>query len=68
MLLLDAIERAGSADPQAIRDALAKTQNFEGATGMISINENGDAEKDGAIIKVVKDGKFTYLDNVTITK
>lgn len=68
MLLLDAIERAGSADPQAIRDALAKTQNFEGATGMITINENGDAEKDGAIIKVVKDGKFTYLDNVTITK
>ena len=68
MLLLDAIERAGSDDPQAIRDALAKIQNFEGATGMISINENGDAEKDGAIIKVVKDGKFTYLDNVTITK
>lgn len=68
MLLLDAIERAGSADPQAIRDALAQTKDFEGATGMITINENGDAEKDGAIIKVVKDGKFTYLDNVTITK
>ena len=66
MLLLDAIERAGSADPQAIRDALAKTQNFEGATGMITIDANGDATKNEAIIKTVKDGKFTYLDSVTI--
>ncbi|MBC3795572.1 ABC transporter substrate-binding protein [Acetobacterium tundrae] len=68
MMLMDAIERAGSADPQAIRDALATTTNFEGATGVITINANGDAEKNSAIVKVVKDGKFTYLDTVTITQ
>lgn len=66
MMTLDAIERAGSADPQAIRDALAQTKDFEGATGMITIDTNGDAIKNGAIIKVVKDGKFTYLDSVTV--
>jgi len=65
-LLLDAIERAGSADPQAIRDALAETVDFQGATGAITIDENGDATKTEAIIKVVKDGKFTYLDSVSV--
>ncbi|MEO1814260.1 MAG: ABC transporter substrate-binding protein [Acetobacterium sp.] len=66
MMTLDAIERAGSADPVAIRDALAATKDFEGATGMITIDANGDATKNEAIIKTVKDGKFTYLDSVTV--
>lgn len=66
MMTLDAIERAGSADPKAIRDALAATVDFEGATGMITIDSNGDAVKTEAIIKVVKDGKFNYLDSVTV--
>ncbi|WP_303869244.1 ABC transporter substrate-binding protein [Acetobacterium wieringae] len=66
MMTLDAIERAGSADPVAIRDALAATKDFEGATGMITIDANGDATKNEAIIKTVKDGKFTYMDSVTI--
>ena len=68
MMTLDAIERAGSADPVAIRDALAATKDFEGATGMITIDANGDATKDQAVIKGVKDGKFTYMDTVTIDK
>ena len=66
MMTLDAIERAGSADPVAIRDALAATKDFEGATGMITIDENGDASKNEAIIKTVKNGIFTYMDSVTI--
>ena len=35
-LIADAIKRAGNADPKAIRDALAATQNFEAVTGTIS--------------------------------
>ncbi len=66
MMTLDAIERAGSADPVAIRDALAATKDFEGATGMITIDANGDATKNEAIIKTVKAGKFTYMDSVTV--
>lgn len=68
ILVLDAIKRAGSADPVAIRDALAQTKGFEGATGVISLNEDGDADKDSAVIKVVKDGRFTFQDIVTIQK
>jgi len=63
ILILDAIKRAGTTDTVKIREELAKTTNFEGAAGFISLDENGDAVKD-AVIKHVKDGKFTYLDTI----
>lgn len=63
LLILDAIERAGVVDPVKVRDEIAKTGNFEGAAGYISLDENGDAVKD-AVIKQVKDGKFVYLDTI----
>lgn len=63
ILILDAIERAGSTDPVAIRDEIAKTQGFEGAAGIITLDENGDAVKN-AVIKTVKDGEFTYLETI----
>jgi branched-chain amino acid transport system substrate-binding protein len=58
-----AIEKAGSLDGTKIRDALVGMQNFAGAAGMISFDENRDATK-SAVIKVVKNGKFTYLTTV----
>lgn len=63
-LVLDAIKRAGSADPKAIRDALAATKDYEGCTGMITLDLNGDATKD-AIIKTVENGEFKYIATVT---
>ncbi|MBR0575615.1 ABC transporter substrate-binding protein [Proteiniclasticum sp. BAD-10] len=60
MLILDAIKRADSAEPQAIRDALAATKGFVGATGNITLDANGDAVK-SAVINKVTDGKFEYL-------
>jgi branched-chain amino acid transport system substrate-binding protein len=58
-----AIEKAGSVDGKKIRDEIAKTKDFEGAAGMITLNNDGDAVKN-AVIKVVKDGKFKYLTTV----
>lgn len=63
MLILDVIEKAGSADSQAIRDGLAATEGFVGATGVITLDENGDAVK-SAVINQVDDGKFIYLTTV----
>ena len=57
------IEKANSLDTQKIRDDIAKTKDFEGAAGNITLDENGDAVKD-AVIKIVKDGKFKYLTTV----
>lgn len=63
MVIIDAIEKAGSADPVAIRDKIAATTDFVGATGVITLDENGDAVK-SAIINQVKDGQFEYLTTV----
>ena len=59
ILALDAIERAQSAEPKAIKEALAQTVDFEGATGIITLDENGDATK-SAVINVVEDGKINF--------
>lgn len=63
LVILDAIKKADSTDSVKIRDMIAKTTNFEGAAGSITINAERNAEKD-AVIKVVKEGKFQYLTTV----
>lgn len=60
ILILDAIKRAGDANSVKIRDQLSLTKNFEGAAGVINFDENRNPIKN-AIIKTVKDGKFSYL-------
>ncbi len=62
-LMIDAIERAGSFDPVAIRDALAATKDFQGAGGSITIDENGDAIKPAVLVKVVN-GEYKYETTV----
>jgi len=62
-LMLDAIERAGSFDPAAIRDALAATKDFLGAGGSITIDEIGDAVKPAILVKIVN-GDFIYETTV----
>jgi branched-chain amino acid transport system substrate-binding protein len=58
-LIADAISRANSTDPKAIRDSLAATKNFPGITGSLSyLPGSRIPQKDVAIIKVV-DQKLT---------
>lgn len=64
LVLADAIKRAGSTDPQKLRDAIAATKNFPGATGNISIDAQRNASKPAVILQV-KDGKFHYLETVS---
>jgi branched-chain amino acid transport system substrate-binding protein len=66
LLVRDAIERAGSTDGVAIRDAIAATKDFEGVTGLINFTEEGDADKNIAVIKTVKGGQFVYIDTVEV--
>lgn len=62
-----AIEAADSVDPNDIRDALTSLE-FEAVTGKIVFDENGDAVKEMAFIKVIEDGVFKFLQTVTIAK
>lgn len=63
LVILDAIKRANSAEPQKIRDALTQTKDFEGSAGAITINAERNADK-AAVFKTVKDGKFAFLTTV----
>lgn len=59
-LILDAITRAGSDDPEAITKALAETKNLATPLGTLSINATHDAELPVGIIQY-KDGKRSYI-------
>ena len=63
-LVIDAIKRANSADPQAITKALAETKDLPTALGLLSINASHDAEMPVGIIEY-KDGKRAYVGEVT---
>jgi len=55
-LIADAITRAGAADPEKIKDALAQTKDFPAVTGMLTYDEFHNPIKQIAIIEMV-DGK-----------
>ena len=64
LLVLDAIKRAGKAEPAAITKALVATKGFEGVTGSTTINATHDAEKPVGLVQI-KDGKKTYIGSIT---
>lgn len=59
-LAADAIKRAGKADPEAIKDALASTKDFKAVTGTLSMDENHNPVKSITVLEV-KDGEVTFL-------
>ena len=63
LVVLDAIKRANSAEPEKIREALTQTKDLEGSAGSITINAERNADK-AAVFKTVKDGKFVFLTTV----
>jgi branched-chain amino acid transport system substrate-binding protein len=58
-LLFDAMGRATELTPAAVKDALAQTKNFAGATGSITIDKDHNASKPVVIVQI-KAKKFTY--------
>jgi branched-chain amino acid transport system substrate-binding protein len=63
MIILDAMKRANSAEPEAVTKALAETKGFEGVTGSTTINATHDAEKPVGLVEI-KDGKKTYVGSI----
>jgi branched-chain amino acid transport system substrate-binding protein len=52
MVLADAMTRAQKLDSKSIRDALAQTKNYDGVTGIITIDEHRDAKKSAVVLKI----------------
>jgi len=59
-LLTDAIQRSGSIKPERIRDALAATREFQGATGKFTFDANGDPINKGASILKYQKDRWTF--------
>lgn len=62
-ILYDAIRRAGSTAPKAIRDALAATRDFVGVSGKITIGPDRNASKSAVVLKI-EGGRFKFVQLV----
>lgn len=62
-VLVDAIKRSGTTDGPKLRDALAATKNFSGASGVTTLDKDRNASKPATII-AVKAGKLQFHKTV----
>ena len=51
-------------DRQCVRDALAKIKEFDGITGQMTFNEDGDPSKCAVIVKISDKGEFEFYQSV----
>lgn len=58
--LKDALTRAGEANPEKLKEALATTKDFKGVTGTLSIDEKHNPLKSVTILEL-KEGEPTFL-------
>ena len=63
LVLADAIKRAGSTEPDALRGALAATSNFMGVTGNTTIDADRNAAKP-AVVVAIKYGRLNFFKSV----
>ncbi len=63
LILFDAIKRAGSTEGDKIKTELAKTKDFKGVTGTITMNEQRNAIKPAVILEI-KGGEFKYKETI----
>ncbi|GAB4565798.1 MAG: branched-chain amino acid ABC transporter substrate-binding protein [Anaerolineae bacterium] len=69
MLILNAIEQVGKVDPEgnlhigrkALRDAIANTKDYQGLTGKLTCDENGDCGVGAVAISKVENGKWVVV-------
>lgn len=62
-MIIDAIKRAGSAEPAKIRDALEQTKNLQVSTGIITLDASHNPVKSAVVIEM-KDGKQTFKEKI----
>ncbi len=71
MMIFDAIEKVGVIDAdgnlhigrQALRDALYATKNFQGITGTLNCDENGDCADPSITVNQIQNGEYVPIWN-----
>ena len=51
-------------DRQCVRDAMAKIKEFDGITGKMTFNEDGDPSKCAVVVKISDKGEFEFFKSV----
>lgn len=67
MMLIDAIKRAGSDDPEKIRKALEETKDLQVGTGIITMDKNHDPIK-SAVVLEMKNGEKLFKEKINPNK
>jgi branched-chain amino acid transport system substrate-binding protein len=62
-VIADAMERSATLKPSDIRNALAETKNFQGVTGMITIDNERNATKSAVVLQVTG-GKYVFKEKI----
>ena len=65
MILANAIKRAGTLNGLELRDTIAKTKEFNGATGIFSFDKNGDPQGKEIIILKLEKGRPIYYKAIS---
>ena len=69
-LVLESIQAVGKIDPnlrgmrKAIRDNMANIEEFQGITGNMRFDEQGDPIKCAVIVRIDEQGEFTFVESV----
>ncbi len=63
VILAEAIKRAGTTDGEKLRDAIAKTKDHKGITGVITLDAQRNASKPAVILGIV-DQKYQFIEKV----
>ncbi|PLX39809.1 MAG: branched-chain amino acid ABC transporter substrate-binding protein [Deltaproteobacteria bacterium] len=69
-IVLKGIQQAGeltgklSKDREAIRDGLSSITKFDGITGSMSFDEQGDPVKCAVVVKITDEGEFEFTESV----
>lgn len=63
LMIIDAIKRAGSADPEKIREALERTKDLQVSTGILTLDANHNPVKSAVVIEM-KDGKQVFKEKI----
>lgn len=62
-LITQAVTRAGKLDREAVRNALASIQKYEGVTGTMQFQPGSGDPIKSAVMLQIKDGKFDWVAN-----
>lgn len=64
VVIADAIKTGGESGP-GIKKAIATTRRFEGVTGKIVFDDNGDVIDKPVVIKIVRNGQFKVMKSAS---